>query len=69
MQYTNDLGQSDPWTNHQATVPDVDSTVGNVFFDTTADADPAFINVRAEIPASAASSGGRLFGRLFSTGN
>jgi hypothetical protein len=64
LQYNNDLGQSDLWTNQQAVVPDTDGTVGNVFFDTTADADPAFINVRAEIPSSAASPTGKLFGRL-----
>ena len=69
VQYTNDLGQADPWTSHQALVPDVDGTVGSVDFVTTADADPAFINVRAEIPASAASPAGRLFGRLYSSGN
>jgi autotransporter-associated beta strand protein len=69
LQYTNDLGQADPWTSHEAVVPDVDGTVGGVVFDTTADADPAFINVRAEIPASAASPAGKLFGRLYSTGN
>ena len=69
VRYSNDLGQADPWTSHEAVVPDVDSTVGGVFFDTTPDADPAFINVRAEIPASAASPAGRLFGRLYFTEN
>lgn len=68
VQYTNDLGQADPWTSHQALVPDADGTVGSVVFDTTADADPAFINVRAEIPTSAASPAGKLFGRLLATG-
>jgi hypothetical protein len=68
VQYTNDLGLADPWTSHQALVPDADGTVSGVFFDTTTDADPAFLNVRAEIPAGAASSGGKLFGRLYSTG-
>lgn len=63
VQYSNDLGLSDPWTSHEAVVPDVDGTVGAVFFDTTADADPEFINVRAEIPAS-----GKVFARLHSTG-
>jgi methionine-rich copper-binding protein CopC len=69
LQYTNDLGQADPWSSHAAVVPDVDGTVGGIFFDTTPDADPAFINVRAEIPASAASPTGKLFGRLYSTSN
>jgi hypothetical protein len=64
LQYTNDLGQADPWTSHEALVPDADGTVGSVVFDITPDADPAFIKVRAEIPASAASPAGKLFGRL-----
>jgi hypothetical protein len=67
VQYTNNLGQADPWTSHQALVPDANGTVGGVVFATTADADPAFINVRAEIPASAAPTG-KLFGRLHATG-
>lgn len=69
LQYSNDLGQADPWTSHEAAVPDSDGTVGTVVFDITGDADPAFINVRAEIPASAATPGGRVFARLFSTAN
>ena len=64
VQYSRDLGQADDWFSHQAEVPDVDGSVGGVFFDTTADADPAFINVRVEIPASAASPGTKLFSRL-----
>ena len=68
VRYSNDLGQADPWTSHEAVVPDASSTVGSVDFVITADADPAFINVRAEIPASAASAG-KLFGRLYSTEN
>ena len=69
MQYSNDLGQADPWTSHEAVVPDAANTVGSVFFDTTTDADQAFINVWSEILASAASSAGRLFGRLASAEN
>ena len=69
VQYSNALGQADPWTSPEAVVPDAGGTVGGVFFDTTPDADPAFINVRAEIPASAASPAGKLFGRLHATGN
>jgi hypothetical protein len=48
----------DPWTNHEAAVPDVDSTVNGVVFDTTDDGDS--IQVIAEIPAS----GPRRFARL-----
>jgi hypothetical protein len=68
VQYSNDIGQADPWTSHEALVPDADGPVGNVVFDITADADPAFIKVRAEIPASAAPAG-KLFGRLHAIGN
>ncbi len=50
-------------------VPDADGTFGSIYFDTTPAADPAFVNVQAEIPVSAASPGGKLFGRLYSTGN
>ena len=69
VQYTNDLGQPDLWTSHEALVPDADGPVGSVVFDTTPDADPAFLNVRAEIPLTAASPAGTLFGRLVSSGN
>lgn len=64
VQYSNDLSQADPWSNHEALVPDADGPVGGVDFVTTADADPAFIHIRAEISASAAAPDGRLFGRL-----
>jgi len=40
-----------------------------VFFGTTADADPAIINVRAEIPASAALPAGKLSDPLATIGN
>ena len=58
MQSSSDLGASDPWTSHEAAVPDADSTVNGVIFDTTDDGD--FINVIADIPAA----GAKLFGRL-----
>ena len=44
-------------------------TVSGVDFVTTPDADPAFINVRAEIPVGSPSPAGRLFGRLNAAGN
>ena len=69
VQFSNDLGQADPWASHEAVVPAADGTVGSVYFDTTADADPAFINVRAEIPSGAAPPDGRLFARLYSAEN
>jgi autotransporter-associated beta strand protein len=58
VQFSNDLGTSDPWTSHEAAVPDTDSTVNGVIFDTTDDGD--FVNVIADIPAA----GANLFGRL-----
>jgi autotransporter-associated beta strand protein len=64
VQYSNDLGLTDPWAGNQAVVPDVDGTVGSVFFDISPNADPNLINVRAEIQASEASANGQLFGRL-----
>ena len=69
LQYTNDLGLADSWTNHEAVIPDVDGTFANVFFDISSDADPEFINVRAEIPANAALPTGKCYGRLHSTVN
>jgi autotransporter-associated beta strand protein len=58
VQSSNDLGVSDPWTSHEAAVPDADSTVNGVVFDTTADGD--YINVIADIPTP----GFGLFARL-----
>ena len=58
VQTRSDLSMIDPWTNHEAAVPDVDSTVNGVVFDTTDDGDS--IQVIAEIPAS----GPRRFARL-----
>ena len=58
VQSSSDLGASDAWTSHEASVPDADSTVNGVIFDTTDDGD--YINVIADIPAV----GSKLFGRL-----
>jgi hypothetical protein len=58
VQSSNDLGVSDPWTNHEAAVPDADATVNGVVFDITADGD--YISVIADIPAG----GAKLFARL-----
>jgi hypothetical protein len=58
VQTRSDLSMIDPWTNHEAAVPDVDSTVNGVVFDTTDDGDS--IQVIADIPAS----GPRRFARL-----
>jgi hypothetical protein len=58
VQSSSDMGPAAPWTNHEAAVPDVDSTVNGVVFDTTDDGDS--IQVIADIPAS----GPRRFARL-----
>ena len=64
VQYSSVPGQ---WTTHEAVVPDASGLVGGVNFAITPDADPAFTNVRAEIPVGPASPDGRLFCRLSST--
>ncbi len=64
LQYSKDLGLTDPWTSHEAVVPDTDGTVNGVVFTTSANANTDLINIQAEIPASAASPGTKLFGRL-----
>lgn len=69
VQASTDLGLTDPWTAHEVPVPDADGTAGDVRFDLTDDADPAFVNVRATIPAGAPPAAGRLFGRLKATKN
>jgi hypothetical protein len=58
VQTSSDLGLTDPWTNHEAAVPDEDGTVNGVVFDITDDGD--FIHVIADIPAP----GPGIFARL-----
>lgn len=58
VQFSTDLGITDPWTNHEAAVPDGDATVNGVVFDTTDEGD--YIQVIAEIPTP----GPRIFARL-----
>jgi hypothetical protein len=58
VQTSSDLGLADPWNNHEAAVPDEDSTVNGVVFDTTDDGD--YIQVIADIP----DSGSGRFARL-----
>ena len=59
VQHSSDLGLTDVWASTE--VPDADSNVNNVAFDTTADGD--FIDVVATIPTGEAAAG-KLFGRL-----
>ncbi len=64
LQYSNDLGISDAWSSHTVAVPGTvgTSTVSGVNF--TATANGALIHIVAEVPASAAAPGTKLFGRL-----
>ena len=62
VQFSNDMGATDLWTNNEAEIPDTNSTVNGVVFDTTDAGD--YIDVTATIPASKASASGGLFGRL-----
>ena len=64
LQYSRDLGVSDPWSSHEVAVPGEvgTSTVGGVNFTVTANG--SLMHVVAVIPASAASPGTVLFGRL-----
>ncbi|HSH16191.1 MAG TPA: autotransporter-associated beta strand repeat-containing protein, partial [Verrucomicrobiae bacterium] len=65
IEYSKDLGITDLWTSHgDAVVPETSSTVAGVTFVITAHGNPALWNVQATIPASAASPGTKLFGRL-----
>ena len=64
VQYSKDLGITDPWTSHEAAVPGAVGSfdVGSVHFEATANGD--LIHVVATIPASEAAPGTKLFGRL-----
>ena len=64
LQYSTDIGVLDFGPPTKTPVPDTDGTLGGVVFVTSANADPALVNVQATIPATAASPGGKLFGRL-----
>ena len=68
VQYSNNLGAANLWASQEAEVPDAGGTVGGMVFAISPDADLAFMNVRAEIPADAASPSGKLFGRLYASG-
>jgi hypothetical protein len=65
LQYTGDLGSSDPWTGNEVLVPDTAATVGPVTFTVpSVNPDPHLVNLRATVPTSAAPPGTRLFARL-----
>ena len=65
VQYSNDLGVLDAW--HSAAVPEVTSAVGGISFTVTPITASDYQTISAEIPLSAASSDGKLFGRLLGT--
>jgi hypothetical protein len=66
VQWSSDLGVTDPWSGNSALVPDDDATVNGVVFDITP-GDP-LNSVKATIP-SAEGTGGKLFGRLSGSEN
>jgi hypothetical protein len=65
VQYSKDLGITDPWTENEVLVPGIPgtSTVDGIDFVIT-DVAGDFIDVQATIPASAAAPGTKLFTRL-----
>jgi autotransporter-associated beta strand protein len=68
VQYSKDMGASDLWASHQAVVPDTSGTdipSGIVFDILPLEGDS--ISVLARIPASAAGTGKKLFGRVSAT--
>lgn len=64
LQYSRDLGVSDPWTNHTIQVPDTTGPAGGVDFVISPLAGTDCNQVQVMIPASAAGGTGRLFVRL-----
>ena len=65
LQYSKDLGITDPWATHEVVVPDAAGIVGSVTFTVSSvNPDPDLVNLEATIPASAAAPGTKLFARL-----
>ncbi len=64
LQYSKDLGVTDPWTNHTITVPDSSGNVGGVEFIISPITGTDLNQVQATVPASAAGAGGKVFVRL-----
>jgi len=62
VQYSTDMGATDLWSVNEAEVPDTNSTVNGIAFETTDDGD--YVNVTATIPASAAAPGNMIFARI-----
>jgi len=66
LQFSSDLGQTDPWSN--LAIPETSGTdpVTGVIFTITANGD--YNDVQAATPANAAGEGGKLFSRLMAIG-
>lgn len=64
LQYSNDLGKTDLWTNHTVVVPDTSGTTGGVTFVVTPVDDQDYNDVQATVPASATNGTGKVFVRL-----
>ena len=64
LQYSNDLGVTDPWTSREVAVPDEAGPVGVVTFSIpSANPNPNLVNLRASIPARPSSLFSRLQGQ------
>ena len=65
LQYSRDLGLTDPWTSHALTIPDVSGTdPGGVVFVITPVDGQDYNEVQATIPSPAAGGTGKVFARL-----
>lgn len=65
LQYSKDLGHSDPWTANEVAVSDEAMSVGAVVFSVpSVNPNSNLVNLRATIPTLAVSSGNQLFVRL-----
>jgi hypothetical protein len=65
LQYSRDLGVSDPWTNHTIQVPDATGPSGGVNFVISPISGTDHNQVQVTIPASAAGGTGKVFARVF----
>ena len=63
VEYSRDLGITDPWTENTIVIPDVSSTVDGVAF-TITPIDSNHNQVEVSIPTSAAGGTGKLFARI-----
>jgi hypothetical protein len=64
LQFSKDLGVTDPWINHTVTVPPASDTVDGVVFVITPVEGSDLDQMKATLPVSAADGGGEIFMRL-----